>query len=175
MEKDTLPPDKLPQSAASTDADCQPGHASASQITNNHSPSSSIIPGMFCATCTSSWLKWFFALTAIFYSSLQKLYRDLTALLAFSVSHYLCQQVIRTIVVFNFHSCTYSPWANNTSTSTVVGGTAVYTFLQLVVCQYRNCTSCSLNWPRFLRKRQLIWYKHLQFPSRKANELPVKI
>ena len=54
MEKDTLPPDKLPQSAASTDADCQPGHASASQITNNHSLPSFIIPGMFCATCTSN-------------------------------------------------------------------------------------------------------------------------
>jgi len=37
-----------------------------------------------------------------------------------------------------------SPWANNTLTSTMVVGTDVYTFLQLVVCQYRNCASCIL-------------------------------
>ena len=48
---------------------------------------------------------------------------------------YACTHILFCFALLN------SPWANNTSTSTVVGGTAVYTFLQLAVCQYRNCSS----------------------------------
>ena len=54
-----------------------------------------------------------------------------------------------------------SPWANNILTSTV-GGTAVYTFLQLIVCHYRNCASYSLDSRRFLRKKTIYVTKNAQ-------------